>query len=102
MKICEQSTRLMLMLYESSITTNDVKYVQGITMAFLIEEKLQKCKKCIKTTKHHRNNSKSSGFMVLVHFILTVCTMGIWLILVILMKILETKIGGWKCSECDN
>lgn len=69
-------------------------------MANVIEEQLKSCKKCKKTTKHHRNNSKSSGFMLLVHLVLTVCTVGIWLVLIILMKILNTKIGGWQCSEC--
>jgi hypothetical protein len=69
-------------------------------MTKVIEEQLKKCNKCGKTTKHHRNNEKSSGFMLLVHLILTVCTAGIWLILVIISKLLTTKIGGWKCSEC--
>ncbi len=69
-------------------------------MATVIEEQLKSCKKCKKTTKHHRNNSKSSGFMLLVHLVLTVCTAGIWLVLIILMKILNAKIGGWQCSEC--
>ena len=69
-------------------------------MANYIEEQLKSCSKCKKTTKHFRNNSKSSGFMLLVHLILTVCTMGVWLALVIIWKILNTKIGGWKCSEC--
>ena len=68
-------------------------------MANYIEEQLKSCSKCQKTTKHFRNNSKSSGFM-LVHLILTVCTLGVWLVLVIIWKILNTKIGGWKCSEC--
>jgi hypothetical protein len=69
-------------------------------MATVIEEKLEHCKKCLKTTKHHRNNNKTSGFMLLVHLILTVVTTGVWLVLVIIWKILNTKIGGWKCSEC--
>lgn len=71
-------------------------------MARIIEEKLEHCKKCSKTTKHHRNNKKSSGFMILVHLILTVATVGFWLVLVIIWKILNTQIGGWKCSECGN
>lgn len=69
-------------------------------MATYIEEQLKRCKKCGKTTKHFRNNSKSSGFMLLVHLVLTVATVGVWLVLVIVWKILNTKIGGWKCSEC--
>ncbi len=71
-------------------------------MAIYIEEKLTKCKHCGKTTKHFRNNSKSSGFMLLVHFVLTIVTAGAWLALIIILKILNMKIGGWKCSECGH
>ncbi len=71
-------------------------------MAKIIEEQLKNCKPCGKMTKHHRNNSKSSGFMLLVHLVLTVCTAGVWLLLVILWKVLNTKVGGWKCSECGS
>lgn len=38
--------------------------------------------------------------MLLIHLVLTVVTVGVWLIFVILWKILNAKIGGWKCSEC--
>jgi hypothetical protein len=69
-------------------------------VAKFIEEKLTHCKKCGKTTKHYRNNANSSGFMLLVHLVLTIATAGAWLVLVILWKILNAKIGGWKCSEC--
>ncbi len=71
-------------------------------MAKVIEEQLKQCKKCEKTTKHYRNNSQSSGFMLLIHLVLTVVTVGIWLILVIVWKLLNTKIGGWRCSECSS
>lgn len=71
-------------------------------MATYIEEQLKKCPKCKKTTKHYRNNSKSSGFMILIHVILTLVTAGIWLLLVIIWKLLNAKIGGWKCSECGS
>tara|TARA_B100001059_G_scaffold219537_1_gene240693 strand:- start:446 stop:658 length:213 start_codon:yes stop_codon:yes gene_type:complete len=70
-------------------------------MAKYIEEQLKNCSKCGKTTKHFRNNSKSSGFMLLIHLLLTIATVGVWLILVIIWKLLNTKIGGWKCSECS-
>lgn len=69
-------------------------------MAKIIEEQLKNCNKCKKTTKHLRNNKKSSGFMLLVHLVMTFATVGIWLALVIVWKMLNTKIGGWKCSEC--
>jgi len=71
-------------------------------MAKVIEEQLKHCSKCNKTTKHHRNNNKSSGFMLLVHLVLTVVTVGVWLVLIILWKLLNAKIGGWKCSECSS
>ena len=71
-------------------------------MTAYIEEQLKSCGKCKKTTKHFRNNNKSSGFMLLVHLVLTVVTVGVWLALVIIWKILNTKIGGWKCSECGS
>ena len=69
-------------------------------MPSVIEERLKRCKKCDKTTKHYRNNTKSSGFMLLVHLVLTVLSAGIWLGLIIVWKILNAKIGGWKCGEC--
>lgn len=69
-------------------------------MAKVIEEQLFKCKSCKRRTKHLRNNTKSSGFMILVHLILTIATFGIWLLLVILFKLLTFKIGGWKCEIC--
>jgi predicted nucleic acid-binding Zn ribbon protein len=69
-------------------------------MAKYIEEQLKKCSKCKKTTKHYRNNTKTSLFMFLVHIVLTVVTAGVWLVLLIVWKLLNTKIGGWKCSEC--
>ena len=37
--------------------------------------------------------------MILVHLILAISTFGIWLGLVIIWKVLNAKIGGWKCSE---
>lgn len=78
------------------------RYDKEVIMANVIEEQLKNCNKCKKKTKHHRNNSKSSGFMLLVHLILTVSTAGIWLILVIIWKLLNTKVGGWQCGECGN
>ena len=66
----------------------------------IIEEQMLPCKKCKKITKHYRNNTKSSGFMLLVHLVLTLSTLGFWLALVIVWKLLNLKIGGWKCSEC--
>ncbi len=69
-------------------------------MAKDIEQTLKPCKKCSKQTIHHRAISKTSLFMLLVHIVLTVCTGGIWLVLLIIWKLLNTKIGGWSCKEC--
>lgn len=71
-------------------------------MARVIEEQVFKCKKCNRLTKHFRNNNKSSGFMIMVHVLLTLGTLGVWLVLVIIWKILTAKIGGWKCGECGS
>lgn len=69
-------------------------------MSTVIEEKLKKCKCCNKTTKHLRNNTKSSGFAIFVHILLTLGTMGFWLVVILAWKLLFSKIGGWICSEC--
>ena len=70
-------------------------------MATIIEEKIIKCSKCGIRTKHYRNNSKSSGFMILIHLVLTVITLGVWLALAIIWKVLFAKIGGWECPCND-
>jgi len=67
----------------------------------VIEEQMMKCKKCKGVTRHYRNNTESSGFMLLVHLVLTLATFGMWLALVVIWKILNTKVGGWRCSKCD-
>ena len=69
-------------------------------MAKAIEETLKHCKKCEKTTKHLRNTNKTGLAMFLVHLVLTVVTGGVWLILLVIWMLLNTKIGGWKCGEC--
>jgi hypothetical protein len=69
-------------------------------MAKAIEETLKHCKNCDRTTKHMRNTNKTGLAMFLVHLVLTVVTGGIWLVLLIIWMLLNTKIGGWKCSEC--
>lgn len=69
-------------------------------MAKAIEETLKKCTKCKKQTRHIRNTTKTGGAMFLVHLVLTVVTMGAWLILLIIWMMLNTKVGGWTCSEC--
>ena len=69
-------------------------------MAKEIEETLKHCSMCNKQTKHMRNNTKTGLVMFLVHLVLTVFTWGVWLVLLIIWKILNTKIGGWTCSEC--
>ncbi len=69
-------------------------------MAKAIEETLKGCSKCKKTTIHMRNINKTGLVMFLVHLVLTVCTAGVWLILLVVWLILNKKIGGWICKEC--
>jgi len=69
-------------------------------MTAIIEEKIKHCKHCECKTKHYRNNTTSSGFMILIHLILIFITAGIWLPIVIIYKLLFAKIGGWTCGSC--
>lgn len=69
-------------------------------MSKAIEETLKHCKKCGKKTTHMRNINKTGLIMLLVHIALTICTAGVWLVLLVLWKVLNTKVGGWMCKEC--
>ncbi len=69
-------------------------------MAKAVEETIKKCRKCKKKTVHMRNTNKMGLGMFLVHLVLTVITAGVWLVLLIIVMILNTRIGGWTCSEC--
>ena len=68
-------------------------------MAAYVQQSLKHCSKCKKTTLHQRNNSKSSGFMIFVHLVLTIVTAGLWLLPVLLVKLLSFRVGGWKCAN---
>lgn len=65
-----------------------------------IEQELKVCHNCSKYTTHQRNITTTGLFMILIHIILTVTTAGAWLVLAIIWKILNKKIGGWRCEEC--
>ena len=59
------------------------------------EEKTQKyCKQCksqvlaVRPTANH-----------ILHFLITILTCGLWVIMWILISI---RIGGWKCPRCGN
>lgn len=69
-------------------------------MPMEIEEKLMRCDFCEKTTKFQRNHTKSSGFMLLVHFFLTILTAGVWLVLVSIVKLINEPVEKWRCEEC--
>lgn len=69
-------------------------------MAKDLERTLMKCKKCKKKTEHLRNTDKTGLLALIIHIALIFVTMGVWLALIIIYKILNTKIGGWQCSEC--
>ena len=64
-----------------------------------IEQKVTYCSDCKNKTIHQRNNSKSSGFAIFVHLILTIATVGLWLVPLLIYKALFVKVGGWSCSE---
>jgi len=69
-------------------------------MVKAVEEKLAHCNKCGKKTIHVRNINKTGLVMFLVHFILTILTLGAWLVLLLIWMLLTTKFGGWTCQEC--
>lgn len=69
-------------------------------MGNVVEEKLMKCRKCKKKTKHQRNNSKTGLLMMLVHIGLIAVTAGVWLIVLVVWMLLNAKIGGWRCEGC--
>ena len=73
-------------------------------MAKAIEETLKKCKTCNKQTKHMRNTTSTGFVMALIHIVLTVATVGGWLVLLVIWKILNMRVGGggWACDECGN
>ena len=65
-----------------------------------IEQQLKVCHNCKKHTTHLRNKTSTGLFMLLIHVILTVMTVGVWLVLAVVWKIMNRKIGGWRCEEC--
>lgn len=69
-------------------------------MAKAIEQTIKDCKRCSKKTVHHRASSKTGLIMFLVHIVLTIVTAGVWLVLLLVWMLLNTKIGGWSCQEC--
>jgi hypothetical protein len=69
-------------------------------MAKAIEETLKQCSSCRRKTIHVRNTENTGLIMFLVHIVLTVATAGIWLVLIVIWKILNTKVGGWTCKDC--
>ena len=71
-------------------------------MANFIEEKLKKCETCSRTTTHQRNNTKSTGFMLLVHLVLSIITAGVWFVCIVSWKLMNLKFGGWVCIVCGS
>lgn len=59
-----------------------------------VQERSGFCKSCSKQVLVRRK-----GTSHLVHFIFTLLTGGIWLIVWILASI---KIGGWRCTQCGS
>ena len=70
-------------------------------MSNIIEEKIKHCDKCQCDTKHERNGSKSSGFMIFIHIVLTLMTWGVYLIpMAIYMLVSKASSDSWKCASC--
>ncbi|GAA4879740.1 hypothetical protein [Ferrimonas pelagia] len=69
-------------------------------MAKALEQTIKHCRKCDRKTTHQRTYNKTGLVMFLVHLVLTVATVGVWLLLLIVWKLLNAKIGGWICADC--
>lgn len=52
------------------------------------------CKKCNKRVEIYRK-----GASHVMHFILSICTLGLWLIVWLLSL---GRFGGWRCCECGS
>lgn len=70
-------------------------------MARKVLETVLYCKQCKRDTKQYRNTKEMSW---LLHFILTILTAGLWLVvwfLIAIWHVLTKPIGGkWTCSWC--
>lgn len=69
-------------------------------MAKALEETIKPCRRCDKKTVHQRSYNKTSPIMWLVHLVLTVVSVGTWLVILLIWLLLTKKIGGWTCREC--
>ena len=65
-----------------------------------IEEKIKHCQACKKQTKHQRNGTTTGFVMILIHILLTLMTVGGWLVPLIFWHIANAKVGGWMCEKC--
>jgi len=65
-----------------------------------VEQQFKACTNCAKHTIHLRNVNNTGLFMLLVHLILAIVTAGVWLLFAIVWKIMNKKIGGWRCQDC--
>jgi len=66
-----------------------------------IERTLKHCNKCNRVTEHNRSASKTGLLMLLIHVALAIFTVGAWILVLIVYKLLTAKIGGWTCSRCN-
>ena len=71
-------------------------------MVQAIEQTIKNCRQCGKKTIHIRSINQTSIFMALVHLVLTVISCGVWLVLLIAWVLINKKIGGWACNECNH
>lgn len=71
-------------------------------MVKILEETLRKCRKCKKPTRHMRNATKPGFVTIVFHLIAILLTFGVWLIVIAVWRLLNTKFGGWVCAECGH
>lgn len=68
-------------------------------MATVVEQRLIFCPHEQKKTIHHRNVERLNWIL---HIILSVLTLGLWLMVVIFLVIANLFVthDGWSCSQC--
>ena len=65
-----------------------------------VERKYTHCDKCNRRTTHYRNINQTGGGGWLLHLLLILATGGAWIVILLIWKIGNIKIGGWHCGEC--
>jgi len=72
-------------------------------MAKSVEQTMKPCKACDKQTLHAKNTTKSGWLAILINIILIIGTLGGWILVILLYRLLHMRIGGkggWICQDC--